>query len=139
MEFCSGGNLKNKGLLQVLGYFHSQKIAHRDIKPENIFIDSYNHVKLGDFGLSNKFSEDESAHLKWGSLMFFSPEILAKTNYDPFKSDIYSLSITFFYLATEKYPFSSSTSKKLKELIIYGQIDLNIDPKMHFFNYQNDF
>lgn len=71
--------------------------------------------------------------------MFFSPEILAKTNYDPFKSDIYSLSITFFYLATEKYPFSSSTSKKLKELIIYGQIDLNIDPKMHFFNYQNDF
>lgn len=124
--------MKNKGLLQVLGYFHSQKIAHRDIKPENIVIDSYNHVKLGNFGLYNKLSEDESAHLKWGSLMFFSPEILAKTNYDPFKSDIYSLGITFFYLATGKYPFSSSTSKKLKELLIYGQIDLNIDPKIHY-------
>ena len=148
MEYCQNGTLKNKNsveyerfvhyakeILEVLEYCHSQKIAHRDIKPENIFVDQYDNIKLGDFGLSNKFDVDESAHNKCGSLIYCSPEILNKTDFDPFKADIWSLGITFFYLVTGKLPYPDCTAKKLKDIIIYGQIDFdsyNIVPPIQF-------
>ena len=85
MEYCSGGDLgtflrKCKGKLEpisedviwkvayqillALEYCHSRderekggKVLHRDIKPANIFINEFNSVKLGDFGLSREMGE----------------------------------------------------------------------------------
>lgn len=38
--------------MEGLSYIHQQGIIHRDLKPVNIFIDSEDHVKIGDFGLA---------------------------------------------------------------------------------------
>ena len=148
MEYCSKGTIKQrqklnynefifyaKQLLEVLEYCHKQKIAHRDIKPDNIFLDQYNHVKLGDFGLSCKFRNQELSSHKCGSLMFCAPEILSNPEFDPFPADIWSLGITFYYMATGHYPFPDHSLESLRDSIINGVIDFTLDdvhPKIQY-------
>jgi serine/threonine protein kinase len=38
-----------------LEYMHNNGVIHRDIKPENIFLGSHGKIKIGDFGISEKF------------------------------------------------------------------------------------
>lgn len=39
-------------IIEGLAHIHQQGMIHRDLKPVNIFIDSRDHVKIGDFGLA---------------------------------------------------------------------------------------
>ncbi|KAH9514284.1 Eukaryotic translation initiation factor 2 alpha kinase 4 [Bulinus truncatus] len=69
MECCEGRTLRNaideglynnkeriwrlfREIIQGLVYIHEQDVIHRDLKPVNIFLDSFDHVKIGDFGLA---------------------------------------------------------------------------------------
>lgn len=146
MEYCPNGSLREKGclnydkfvfyarqLLEVLDYCHSQKIVHRDIKPDNVFLDEYQLVKLGDFGFADKFSKQQSSIEKCGSLMYAAPEMLNIMPFDPFKTDIWALGITFFYMATGQFPFPNCPPEDLRQLISLGQLDysnVEMDPKV---------
>ncbi|XP_046687369.1 eIF-2-alpha kinase GCN2-like [Homalodisca vitripennis] len=69
MEFCEKSTLRTaidnglyleekrvwrllREIVEGLSHIHQQGIIHRDLKPVNIFIDSEDHVKIGDFGLA---------------------------------------------------------------------------------------
>jgi serine/threonine protein kinase len=39
-------------MVEGLAHIHQQGMIHRDLKPVNIFLDSNDHVKIGDFGLA---------------------------------------------------------------------------------------
>lgn len=138
MEYCPNGTLKEKGpisydkfvfyakqLLEVLDYCHSQKIAHRDIKPDNIFLDQYDHVKLGDFGFADEFNNQKLTNEKCGSLIYSAPEMFSNQGFDPFKTDIWALGISFFYIATGFYPYPNCSSDELRDLISLGQLDFS--------------
>lgn len=103
------------GMFRVLIYTHafaqSYGIAHRDIKPQNIFYTHPNSLKVGDFGCAKDlFSETAESII--GSPYFFSPEIkrayrtslscvnAPRTPYNAFKSDVYSLGMTFLMMVT---------------------------------------
>jgi serine/threonine protein kinase len=123
LEYCPGGSLTDvvvkqgvlagkrlygvaKEILTGLSYMHGQKWAHLDLKPANILIDKHGRAKLADFGISRSFQGTEGAIRRGGTLMFAAPELLRAGRYDPFKADIWSLSVTLFFLAFGSFPFS---------------------------------
>jgi serine/threonine protein kinase len=93
-------------LIQTLNgllYLHeTKKIIHRNIKPDNLLLDSKGKLKILDFGVSAIKSETVEELLKChgtvaGPIQFMSAEMALGDKYD-FKSDIYMLGLTFFFL-----------------------------------------
>ena len=121
LEYCSGGSLDDyiqkhgpipppllydlcNQLISALQYIHSKNIAHRDIKPANIFLDKYSRLKLADFGLAIE-AKSQKIQDAGGSLSYLPPEIARKGSYDPKLSDIWSLGITFYQMASGSLPW----------------------------------
>jgi PAS domain S-box-containing protein len=100
-----------------LAAIHEQRIVHRDIKPSNLLIraDTDRQVFIADFGISDLL-DNERRHLYEsdvlrGSLPYISPEQTGRTNRRvDFRSDLYSLGVTFYELLTGVRPFESPTS-----------------------------
>jgi len=108
-----------RGLVGALAYAQNRKISHRDIKPQNIFMNSRNQVKIGDFGSAFETTEaPEGDYDLVGTPYFLSPSLRnammtsipnAKVKHDPFKSDVFSLGLTFLYMARLEPPLGSAT------------------------------
>lgn len=94
---------------EALRYASSRGIIHRDIKPSNLLIDKEGTVKLADFGLAKMTSGGVDGSLTTtgaiiGSPLFMSPEQAQGRPVD-FRSDMYSLGCTLFFLASGKPPY----------------------------------
>ena len=90
---------------------HSAKIIHRDIKPQNIVLANNNTIaKVTDFGIAKMSSKDTitSSASTIGSVHYFSPEH-AKGCYTDEKSDIYSLGVVMYEMATGVLPFNADS------------------------------
>ena len=71
-----------------LSYFHlflsllpRHKVVHRDLKPENLLLDSQNHVRIADFGLSNLMKDGELLQTSCGSPNYAAPEVVSGNLY----------------------------------------------------------
>lgn len=127
LEFCPKGSLEEyikkngpmkdnqllgmcKSILVGIEYIHSRRCAHSDLKPANILLDRTGKPKLADFGFSKIFPiEKPNTDQRVGSLVFMAPEIFHSSRYNPFPADIWSLGVTFYYLATGTYPWPLTT------------------------------
>jgi tRNA A-37 threonylcarbamoyl transferase component Bud32/tetratricopeptide (TPR) repeat protein len=95
-------------------YAHGQGIVHRDLKPGNILLDDDERVRVTDFGLAKRHS-DEDAHItKTGQLLgtpnFMSPEQLSgRTDDIGPESDVYSLGATLYAMLTGRPPFQAAS------------------------------
>ena len=116
-----------KQLLEAVSYIHSKDISHRDIKPENILLDSDLVVKLADFGLCHETHCNLLLNTPCGSPFYASPEIIENKPYDGKKSDIWSIGIVLFTMATGTLPWINTNQQKLFEEII--KVEINI-PKL---------
>ncbi|WP_283591581.1 Stk1 family PASTA domain-containing Ser/Thr kinase [Clostridium butanoliproducens] len=97
-------------IAKALECAHKNGIIHRDIKPHNILVTEDGTVKVTDFGIAKASNTDTITHTSKviGSAHYFSPE-QAKGKVVDFRTDIYSLGIVLYEMATGKLPFDGDS------------------------------
>lgn len=128
MEYVEGLTLKQliqkRGVLPIeetvdimiqitsaIAHAHANHIVHRDIKPHNILISPKGEAKVTDFGIARAMTSATITHTNsvMGSVHYLSPE-QARGGMVNEKSDIYSLGIVLYEMATGIVPFSGDTA-----------------------------
>ncbi|EGW04299.1 Eukaryotic translation initiation factor 2-alpha kinase 4 [Cricetulus griseus] len=168
MEYCEKSTLRDtidqglyqdtirlwrlfREILDGLAYIHEKGMIHRDLKPVNIFLDSDDHVKIGDFGLAtdhlaftadgkqddqagdHMIKSDPSGNLTGmvGTALYVSPEVQGSTKsaYNQ-KVDLFSLGIIFFEMSYHPMVTASERIFVLNQLRDKSVISwlLNHDP-----------
>jgi len=99
-------------IVAALEELHAQDVIHLDLKPGNVMIRPGGEVTLIDFGLSRHLHLPdllaEEFHVPIGTAPYISPEQLLQNRTDP-RSDLYSLGVILYFLATGERPFGDPT------------------------------
>ncbi len=118
------GRLSHKEVISIaiqmctgVGIAHAADIIHRDIKPQNIIISKDGKVKVTDFGIAQATTSNTVSSNAMGSVHYTSPE-QARGGFSDQRSDIYSVGITLYEMATGQVPFDgeSTVSVAIKHL-----------------------
>jgi Tol biopolymer transport system component len=110
-------------LADAVGAAHQRGITHRDLKPANVMIGNDGRVKVLDFGLAKQHTEETfqtqtalqpAAHATaegkiLGTVAYMSPEQAQGKPVDQ-RSDIFSLGVVLFEMATGERPFKGDSS-----------------------------
>ncbi|MBZ0296571.1 MAG: serine/threonine protein kinase, partial [Anaerolineae bacterium] len=98
----------------ALNYAHERDIIHRDIKPANIKVTPQGQVKIMDLGLAlGRESKRMTADgMIIGTPAYLSPEQAQGQPLDP-RTDIYSLGIVLYEMATGQLPFDADDIRAL--------------------------
>ncbi|MEH2062548.1 MAG: AAA family ATPase [Nostoc sp.] len=116
-------------LSDILEGLYRHRVIHKDIKPANILINpETKQVKLIDFSIASllprETQEIYSPNVLEGTLAYLSPEQTGRMNRGiDYRSDYYSLGVTFFELLIGHLPFQSNDPMELVHCHIAKQPD----------------
>ena len=100
-------------LVEILHGLYRNRVIHKDIKPANILIHPQTkQVKIIDFSISSLLPKEtlqiQNPNVLEGTLAYISPEQTGRMNRGiDYRTDFYSLGVTFYELLTGELPFQS--------------------------------
>ncbi len=106
-------------LCDIIESIHKNNIIHKDIKPQNILLNTQTgEVELIDFSISTRLLKDNQEIVEPGSLegtlQYISPEQTGRMNRSiDYRTDFYSLGVTFYEMLTGRLPFDSNDPMEL--------------------------
>lgn len=105
---------------QALNAVHRAGLVHRDVKASNVLREADGHVVLGEFGTRRKFDEATIEGELAGTPAYLAPEVFKREPATP-RSDLYSLAVLLFHLATGRFPVSGHSIRALSDAHAAGQ------------------
>ncbi len=110
-------------LARALEAVHNAGLVHRDVKATNVMRDRRGRVVLGDFGTGRHLGESDVDRLGLaGTPAYLAPEIFLRQPATP-RSDIYSLGVLLFHLATGGYPVDGRSLPVIAQEHEHGRRD----------------
>jgi histidine kinase len=106
-------------LAEALGEVHQRRVMHKDVTPQNVvWCEATGEVRLIDFGIATELPIETSAivspNVLEGTLPYMSPEQTGRMNRAiDYRTDLYSLGVTFYELLTGELPFSADDPLEL--------------------------
>jgi predicted ATPase/serine phosphatase RsbU (regulator of sigma subunit)/tRNA A-37 threonylcarbamoyl transferase component Bud32 len=106
-------------IAESLGKIHAANIIHKDINPSNIVLNPETRIlKIIDFGISTQLTREnpilKNPNVLEGTLAYMSPEQTGRMNRSlDYRTDFYSLGVTFYELLTGQLPFDTTDALEL--------------------------
>ncbi len=115
-------------VLAGVGFAHAQGVIHRDLKPSNIFLEQSHGrrvVRILDFGIA-KVANSEGrpttrTGVRMGTPQYMSPEQIRGARDVTVRSDIFSLGVTLYELATGHVCFQGESDFNIMEKVVRAE------------------
>ncbi|GER41580.1 calcium-dependent protein kinase family protein [Striga asiatica] len=138
VEFCDAGDLFQRitarpvfselearrvmvPLMEAVAHIHDRGVAHRDIKPDNILFNSYNELKLADFGSAECFANSNFMSGIVGTPYYVAPEVVAGMEYGE-KVDVWSAGVILYIMLSGIPPFYGESARDIFEAVLRANL-----------------